>query len=240
MKCTAADMRGSVAPMPARGLRLRLVALALIGGLGSAVGQPVLAQAMASLPVMTLRDSTASAYRLRPGDVLRLRIWREPELSGEFPVDESGRVNFPLVGTFVVTSESRESLNAKLVAAYSNSLKNLSMDVIFLRRIAVLGALRTPGLIVVEPTMTVGDALALAGGPTVDAAHTRITLMRSGQVFMDNLDPSMLIAQLPIARGDQIYVPPRDGFLVRNPWFIGTMVQAGVAIIATAVTLIAR
>src|SRR5690349_18744064 len=71
----------------------------------------------------------AAAYTLRPGDIVRLRIWREPDLSGDFPVDEFGRVNLPLVGTYNVVNETRESLQAKLVAAYKASVQNLSMDV---------------------------------------------------------------------------------------------------------------
>src|SRR5882762_9736702 len=107
-------------------------------------------------------------YTLRPGDIVRLRIWREPDLSGDFPVDEFGRVNLPLVGTYPVESETRESLEKKLNAAYRGSVQNLSMDVIIFRRIPVVGAVRTPGLYPVEATMTVADAIALAGGSTLD------------------------------------------------------------------------
>src|SRR5712671_2818383 len=68
---------------------------------------------------------TPAPYTLRPGDIVRLRIWREPDLSGDFPVDEFGHVNLPLVGTYPVANETRESLQAKLVAAYRASVQNL-------------------------------------------------------------------------------------------------------------------
>ena len=181
--------------------------------------------------------STASivqpaSYTLRPGDVIRLRIWREPDLSGDFPVDEYGRVNLPLVGTYPVAGESRQSLQEKLVAAYRTSIQNLSMDVIFIRRVPVVGAVRTPGLYPIDATMTVSDALAAAGGFVADVRQFRVQLLRSGAVVIDNVDPAVLVSQLPIARGDQLYVPPqREEFFTRNPWVIGTALQTVLAVI---------
>jgi protein involved in polysaccharide export with SLBB domain len=188
-------------------------------------------------------DSTASAlptYTLRPGDVIRLRIWREPDLSGDFPIDEYGRVNLPLIGTYPVTRETRESLHQKLVSAFGKSVENLSMDVIFIRRVPVIGAVRTPGLYPIDPTMTVGDAVALAGGSTVEANKSKILLMRSGKTVIGDVDPALLVSQLPIQRGDQLYIPPQDGFFTRNPWVIGTAIQSFVALAAAIVTVTSR
>jgi polysaccharide export outer membrane protein len=179
-------------------------------------------------------------YTLRPGDIVRLRIWREPDLSGDFPVDEFGRVNLPLVGTYPVESETRESLEKKLNAAYRGSVQNLSMDVIIFRRIPVVGAVRTPGLYPVEATMTVADAVALAGGSTLDADRTTITLMRSGKIIQKNVDPAMAVSQLAMNRGDQLYIPPQTGFFDRNPWALGTVVQSSVTIAIAIITLSRR
>jgi protein involved in polysaccharide export with SLBB domain len=179
-------------------------------------------------------------YTLRPGDVIRLRIWREPDLSGDFPVDEFGRVNLPLVGTYPVADETRESLQKKLVAAYRGSVQNLSMDVIFFRRVPVVGAVRTPGLYPVEATMTVADAIALAGGSILDADRTRIMLMRSGKIIQKNVDPAMPISQLATNPGDQLYIPPLTGFFDRNPWALGTIVQSAVTIAIAIVTISTR
>lgn len=179
-------------------------------------------------------DSVAQVgnnYALRPGDIIRLRIWREPDLSGDFPVDATGAVNLPLVGTYPVTRETRESLHDKLVSAYRKSVENLSMDVIFLRKLAIVGAVRTPGLYAVDPTTTtVGDAIAIAGGPTPDARRSLIEVRRSGRTFLPNVDAAALVSQLPIERGDQIFIPGDDSFIARNPWVIGTVIQSVVSI----------
>jgi protein involved in polysaccharide export with SLBB domain len=178
-------------------------------------------------------------YTLRAGDIVRLRIWREPDLSGDFPVDEFGRVNLPLVGTYRVANETRESLHEKLVAAFRASVQNLSMDVIFLRRIPVTGAVRTPGLYPVDPTMTVADAVALAGGSTREAERTTIALMRSGKVIRKELDPATPVSLLETNPGDQLYVPPATGYFERNPWALTTIVQSAVTL-AVAILTISR
>jgi Periplasmic protein involved in polysaccharide export len=99
-------------------------------------------------------SAVTPSFTLRPGDIVRLRIWREPELSGDYSVDEAGRINFPLIGLQSVTDETTESLHNRLVAAYRQSIQNLSMGVVFLRRVPVVGAVRAPGLYPVDPTMT--------------------------------------------------------------------------------------
>jgi polysaccharide export outer membrane protein len=181
-----------------------------------------------------------SSYSLRPGDIVRLRIWREPDLSGDFPVDEFGRVNLPLVGTYVVVNENRESLSQKLVAAYKASVQNLSMDVIILRRIPVVGAVRTPGLYPVEATMTVADALAMAGGSTLEADQTSIALMRSGKVVIKEIDPALPVGKLATNPGDQLYVPPRTGYFERNPWALSALIQSTVTIAVAILTISTR
>ena len=199
----------------------------------------------------TLRTSDAQApdssanraphsYTLRAGDIVRLRVWREPDLSGDFPVDEFGRVNLPLVGTYPVLNETRESLHDKLVSAFKTSVQNLSMDVIFFRRIPVTGAVRTPGLYPVDPTMTVADAVALAGGSTREAEKTTIALMRSGKIIRKDLDPALPVSQLDTNPGDQLYVPLETGYFNRNPWALTTIVQSAVTLAVAILTISIR
>src|SRR4030095_15198669 len=125
------------------------------------------------------RDTLAEA--LRPGDVVRLRVWREPDLTGEFPVDEAGTVVLPKIGPTHVTSDAPELLKARIVAEYSRFLNHTSIDVTFLRRIQVLGAVRQPGVYPVDPTMTISDVLAVAGGMTGDGDPRRLELIRDGK-----------------------------------------------------------
>jgi polysaccharide export outer membrane protein len=182
------------------------------------------------------RDTTAglpsSALALRPGDLVRLRIWREPDLSGDFPVNESGVVVLPKLGPRTVIAEHPDSLKAWIVRSYANYLRNPSIEVLLIRRIQVLGAVRNPGLYPVEPTMTVADAIALAGGTTPQGRSDKVELRRQGQRLPGTLSGRLLIGESPIRSGDQVFVPERS-WLSRNPGLV-------VGIVGLVTTIIIR
>ncbi len=177
-----------------------------------------------------LHDSTDSP---RPGDVVRLRIWREPDLSGDFPIDETGVVVFPRIGPVQVTSESPASLRTKLIGAYRPYLAHSAIDVTLLRRVQVLGAVRNPGLYPVDPTMTIADALAVAGGATPQGNPAKLELVRQGKKLSVDLSPGTRIADSPIRSGDQLYVPERS-WISRNPIVVGSAIAGTVSLIIAA------
>lgn len=160
---------------------------------------------------------------IRPGDVVRLNIWREPDMSGEYIVDEAGLVIFPRVGEYRVLDDTPETLKARLLADYQQYLRNPSISIIVLRRVRIVGAVNNPGLHLVDPTVTVADALALAGGPDQNADQDRIRIIRDGVELDVDVRVDTRIADSPLRSGDQIYVPLRS-WLTRNaPLVVGTM-----------------
>jgi polysaccharide export outer membrane protein len=156
----------------------------------------------------------------RPGDVVRVKIWQEPDLSGDFTVDRKGIVVLPRLGPWDVSSESAETLEAKLIEAYTPFLKHTSIDVTLLRRIQILGAVRNPGLYPVDPTMTLSDALAAAGGATEDGRSKKVELIRGGRQLSVDLSGDTRLADASVRSGDQLYVPERSWFS-RNAAFLG-------------------
>src|SRR5919199_875193 len=154
-----------------------------------------------------------------PGDVVRLRIWREPDLSGDFPIDESGEVVLPRVGPVKATSETPQSLKTKLYSEYQKYLAQTSIDVTVLRRVQVLGAVRNPGLYPLDATMTVSDAVAMAGGVTSDGNDKKVQLIRAGQTINGHLDQRERLVDSPIRSGDQLYIPYRS-WLARNGYLV--------------------
>ena len=161
---------------------------------------------------------------LRPGDVIRLRIWREPDLSGDFAVDETGVATFPKIGTLRVLDESPESLKQKLLTSYAEYLRNPSVEVTLLRRINILGAVQKPGLYPVDATMTIADALAVAGGTTPVGNPRKVELVRAGIRVNEPLTGSSVIGETPLRSGDQLFVPERSYF-VRNSGLVTTAVS---------------
>jgi protein involved in polysaccharide export with SLBB domain len=191
--------------------------------------------ALVLAPALGAQSAEGPGYILRPGDIVRLSVYGERDLSHEYEVDPRGRVDFPLVGSFMVAGETRESLRAKLFAAYNARVEDLSMGVVVLRRLPVVGAVRNPGLHPVDLGMTVAEAVALAGGSTMDPRRTRISLLRRGTVAQDTIDPSTRMGDLEMQPGDQLFVPSPQGFFARNPWAAGTIIQS----LVTIVTIIA-
>lgn len=171
---------------------------------------------------------------LRPGDEIRLKIWREPDLSGDFQVDEQGSVVFPKIGAVQVTAFTSDSLTRFLVGTYSVYLRNPSIDVVLLRRVNVLGSVKNPGLYPVDPTMTIADAVALAGGTTPDGKTNKIELIRGGERIQAGMDQNTRVSDTPIRSGDQLYIPQRS-WVSRNGWLVGSLITATAVVVAATV-----
>lgn len=167
---------------------------------------------------------------LRPGDVVRLRIWREPDMSGEFQVDEAGTVVFPRLGERRVLDHTPESLQALLLDEYRVFLRNPSIDVTVLRRVRIMGAVQNPGLYPVDPTVTIADALALAGGATAQGDQHKMKILRDGVQITAIVTESTVIGDSPIQSGDVILVPERT-WIVRNSGIVATVIGASVSLI---------
>lgn len=170
-----------------------------------------------------------SQQLLRPGDVVRLRIWREPDLSGEYQVQNSGTVVFPRLGEYVVIDETPMTLEARLLVDYRQYLRNPSIEVTVLRRVNVLGAVNRPGVYNVDPTVAISDVIAMAGGATPIGDPSDIRVMREGEVLTTQIDERTVIGNSPIRSGDQIYVPERS-WIARNTGIVATLISAAATI----------
>lgn len=179
----------------------------------------------------TVSEASAGARQLRPGDVVRLRIWREPDMSGEFTVDEAGVVVFPRVGEYSVLEDTPESLSERLQADYRRYLVNPSIEVTVLRRVRIMGAVNRPGLFPVDPTITVADALAMAGGATPLGDPDKLQVLRNGSRIDVDVSQDTRIADSPIQSGDQLWVPERSWF-ARNTGIVAAAITGAVTLLA--------
>ena len=164
---------------------------------------------------------------LRPGDVVRLAISGEETLTGDYAVDASGSVSLPLIGTRSATTMPADRLRQEILDAYNAQFRNQSIQVTVLRRIRVLGAVQNPGLYHADPTMTVADIVALAGGPTEQGRLDQVRLVRDGREIEARLDSPVA---MQLQSGDQILVPERSWFARNTTWVIG-LAMSTVAII---------
>jgi protein involved in polysaccharide export with SLBB domain len=223
-----AESGSTMTPAVRAGMRLAMAMFIV----ATATATPRAASAQEAIPVAQAPDREP----LRPGDIIRLRVWREPDFSGDFPVEANGAVVLPRMGSVDIRSETGESLRQRLVANFSEVLTQPAISVTVLRRIQVLGAVNKPGLYPVDATMSVSDAIALAGGATSNAKADAVVLVRDGQRLRTNLSSSASLTSSSIQSGDQIYVPERSRF-TSDPRLIAGILTATVSI---AIALIRR
>ena len=170
-----------------------------------------------------------------PGDLIRLKIWREPDMSGDITVDEAGIAALPRLGALRVADLPADSLKRMLVQSYTKYLRDPAVDITIMRRITVLGAVRTPNVYHVEPTMTIADAVALAGGIAADGKQDEVEIRRRGGGKTYRLSQRSRLADTPIRSGDEVYVPQRS-WVSRN---IG-VILAGVGTAISIAYLVRR
>jgi len=173
---------------------------------------------------------------IRPGDVVRLTVIREEELSGDFPVNQFGTVVLPLVGEYDVTHESNRSLREKVIRDLQKIRSARDIELVVLRRVRVVGEVNEPGVYPLDPTMSVADAVALAKGRTQWADEGKVLLRRGSQVVVADLRLDMMVSESAILSGDEIFVP-RLSWLDRN---LSVAVVGGSTFAGILVTLLIR
>ncbi|HEY0021083.1 MAG TPA: polysaccharide biosynthesis/export family protein [Longimicrobium sp.] len=189
----------------------------------------------AVLLVSALAAPAAAQSGLLAGDVVRVAIWREEELSGEFPVGLDGNATFPLLGTRHVVGIPLDSLQAQLQDAYRVYLRNPAITVTPLRRVQVLGEVAKPGLYTVDATVSVAGAVATAGGATPAGDLRRIRLVRDGHVYSQRVSPETALSAADIRSGDQIFVGTRN-WLERNGTLLVSVLLSATGIIVSLLT----
>jgi polysaccharide export outer membrane protein len=177
---------------------------------------------VAALPALTLTlahpapaaAQAADSAFLRPGDMVRLAVFRQPELSGEFAVSAEGTLQHPLLSEVRVVGASRAVIRQRLRDALTPYVRDPSFVFDFLYRISVTGEVRLPNLFTLSPETTLGQAVAAAGGITEYGRLDRVRLVREGHETVVNLQsPDPAVAGMRIHSGDQIRVPRRSNLL---------------------------
>ncbi|MBA2246004.1 MAG: polysaccharide biosynthesis/export family protein [Gemmatimonadetes bacterium] len=168
-----------------------------------------------------------------------MQIWREEDLSGEFPVDEFGMVVLPLLGEKQVTGIAMRELRNLLLQEYSVQLRNPSISITPLRRINILGEVNKPGLYEVDPTISLAGAVALAGGATPAGDLNRIRILRSGEMLRERVGAANTLQSADIRSGDQILVEQR-GWFERNSTFLVSVALGVPSVILAVITVLDR
>jgi len=160
-----------------------------------------------------------SDYKIGPQDMLRIDVWKEPDISRTIPVRPDGKITLPLLNDVQAAGLTAMQLAASLRENFSKFLTNPQVTVtvteINSRRVYITGEVNRPGAIPLLPNMTVLQALTSAGGFTQFARLKGIYVLRTEdgkqvkhsfnykEVVKGNLTDQNIVLQ----PGDTIVVP---------------------------------
>jgi protein involved in polysaccharide export with SLBB domain len=144
---------------------------------------------------------------LRPGDVVRITVWRKPELSGEFQVADDGTVGEPFYMSVTVAGIPFTEAAARVRAHVERFETQPQVLVEPLFRVGVGGEVQRPDMYTFGHSVTVGQVVLLAGGPTPRGDAGRVWLYRAGDRLRVNMyQPDDPVARSPIRSGDYVVV----------------------------------
>lgn len=158
-------------------------------------------------------------FRLGPGDLLEVSVWKDEALSRQVVVRPDGKISFPLIGDVVATGRTvdqlRKAVEAKIKVFVPDSPVNVMVVQVGSPKVYVVGKVAKSGLYIMGEPLRVMQVLAMAGGMTPFAKKDDIIVIRQQQagqkVFKFNYsqvaDGQDLDQNIRLQPGDTVVVP---------------------------------
>lgn len=219
----------------ARGLVVAILGCAVAV---SAVG----ARAQDTTRAGIVRDSLSrSVGVLRPGDAVKIAVFRDSELTGEYLIDSRGQLQIPGLGVIQAAGLDPDQLKTSLRQALIQlGTTNPQIAVQPLVRVSVLGEVRNPALYPVDPGISLIQLLTIAGGPTPNANLRRTRVVREGHVFEVDLESALTgsaSGRVVLYSNDVVVVPKKTGFTRETLQFALGLTTTALSIATLMVTL---
>jgi polysaccharide export outer membrane protein len=165
-------------------------------------------------------NNEAVRYTLGPDDLINITVQRHPEFTGDFPVNQEGKIQFRYVGDVEVNGLTKKEVEDKVTKLIGRYVSNPEVSVTILefrsKFYYVIGEVGRPGKIYMRSeTTTVRDAIVEAGLPTIAAAMRKCVLItpdkrkprkKSVDIYAI-LYGGNLKKNLVMQSGDTLYVP---------------------------------
>ena len=183
---------------------------------------------VSTLVISVHAQSNIPEYRVGAGDVIRVLVYQNPDLTIEARVTENGTITFPLVGLLNVGGRTVAQTEGVIANALRGGgfIRDPQVSILPLQirshQVSVLGQVNTPGRYPLETFNTrLSEMIAIAGGISATGADAVIfTGIRNGQPVRLEIDiPAMFVGNrqrddLVVAGGDVIYVPRAPAFQI--------------------------
>jgi protein involved in polysaccharide export with SLBB domain len=173
-------------------------------------------------PPVDVAEILLPEERLTVDDVIEVRVFSEPDLSGTYRISADGTIDYPFAGRISIaglrTGQIQSLLTTKLKEGY---LRNPQVSVMVKEwnnnRVIVMGQVQKPGSVAYFQNMTIVDAIASAGGFTGIAAKNSVTLRReeNGAVHSRQCP----VADISEGRAANVVLRPKDILVVEERMF---------------------
>jgi protein involved in polysaccharide export with SLBB domain len=191
--------------------RIRSLTVAILGvfALWACASAPVPAGAAPVVTAPAAVNQPGFEYKLGSGDKVRIIVFGQTDLSGEFSLDGSGAISIPLIGKIdalnLTTAELEQAIATRLKDGYLNDPR-VSAQVLNFRPFFILGEVNKPGEYPYADGMTILKAVATAGGHTYRADQRRVFIKRA-ESGKEEAVP--VTSNTPVHPGDTIRIPER-------------------------------
>lgn len=158
---------------------------------------------------LSLAETATTPAKLQPGDKVRVDVYGEDKLGGEYQIDQAGQISLPLAGTVkaqgLTQTELEQALAKKFRSEYLRNPK-VTVTIATLAPYYMMGEIKNPGQFAYRSGLNVLTAMAIAGGPTYRANRSTVEIQRRGEA---NRREYPISASVPVLPGDVINVPQR-------------------------------
>ncbi|MBN8605899.1 MAG: polysaccharide export protein [Caulobacterales bacterium] len=180
----------------------RLFAVGLLGGIASACAGTIPTGGDDGILLPT-------EYRLGAGDQLRITVFGEADLTGQYLISPQGRIAFPLVGDVEASGKTLNELTVAIGEALQQGYirqPSVAVEVLNYRPFFILGEVRTPGTYPFSANLTVLNAVATAQGFTYRADQGHVFIKHANE---DAERRYRLTTTTPVQPGDTIRIGER-------------------------------
>jgi protein involved in polysaccharide export with SLBB domain len=156
-----------------------------------------------------MMEAAKGSPRLQPGEKIRLTVYGESSLSGDYQIDPSGYLSLPLAGTVKAAGLTQAELEQELSKKFrSEFLRNprVTVSIMEFRPFYILGEIEKPGAYPYTSGLNVLSAIAIAGGTTYRGSRSTVLIQHPGESGMREYP---LASSVPILPGDIIRIPQR-------------------------------
>jgi len=181
----------------------------LLFAASTAIAGGVAAQSSPNQASPVAATDTSQDYQLGVSDKIRVTVYNEPNLTGEYPISPSGNISLPLIGEIAANGRTvaavRQEVQERFADGYLRDPK-VTIDIVTFRPFYILGEITHPGELPYSDGMTVLNAVATAQGFTYRANKKYVFIKHKGEATENRV---LLTPDLRVLPGDTVRIGER-------------------------------